>query len=131
MVSVRVAVDVVVVAVGIVVTDVDIDVPGFDTGSKPRTACCTRNAAAMMSLECVIELVFSEVVEASNAVVASFGVGNDVVVVDVGVVAMTLTAVASAVVVAFGELVTVTEVVVTAVGGGNSSRQIGAWLRYR
>ena len=61
-------------------------------------------------------MVFSEKVEASNAVVASFGVGNDVVVVDVGVVAMTFTAAASAVVVAFGELVTVKEVVVTAVG---------------
>ena len=45
-----------------------------------------------------------------------FGVGNDMVVVVVGVMAMTLTAVASAVVVSFGGLVAVSEVVVTAVG---------------
>ena len=40
-----------------------------------------------------------------------FGVGNDIVVVVVGVVAMPFTAAASAVVVAFGELVTGTEIV--------------------
>jgi len=47
----------------------------FYIGSKPRTTCCIRNAAAM-NMEGVIELVFSEVVAASDAVVASFGVAR-------------------------------------------------------